>query len=123
MKNIVFDIFSDKDGNVKSATYNDGKETIDLKIAEPGDETYNEFLPLSKADRDAWNIPKAITVPAGTFDVEAMYYNDKQNTDDIQAVYLGSNKAKFYHVATILVNTKEGKRLSTIMELVEHGTK
>lgn len=123
VNNIVFEIFSDKEGNVKRGTYNDGKETIELKIAGPGDENYNEFLPLKKADRDAWNIPERITVPAGTFDVEAMYYNDKQNTDDIQAVYLGSKKAKFYHVATILVNKKEGNRLSTVLELVEQGNR
>lgn len=119
-----FELISDLDGNIQSGSFYEGPEKTPLKIAKPGDDVYNTFGKLNKTDHKKWNIPGEITVPAGTFKVDAMYYNDKDMQEGTHSVYLGTKKVKFFNVATMLVEEKpDGIKSTVIMELVEQGTK
>ena len=122
VNNIVFNMITDKDGNVKSASYTDGEEIVPLKIAQPGDDIYNEYQKVNKSDHKKWNIPENITVPAGTFKVDAMYYNDKKYEDKNDIFYMGTKKVNFYHVATMITD-EDTRELKKITELIEQGTK
>ncbi|MBN2790348.1 MAG: hypothetical protein JXR69_09180 [Candidatus Delongbacteria bacterium] len=121
---IEFDLVSDREGNIKTGFFYDGPEKIPLKIAKPGDAAYNTFGKLNKTDHKKWNIPREVTVPAGTFTVDAVYYNDKDTQEGTHSVYLGNKKVKFYNVATMLVEeSADGIKSTVIMELVELGRK
>lgn len=117
-----FELTSDDNGNIKSGYFYDGPEKIPLKIAKEGDDVYNTFGKLNKTDHRTWNIPGEVTVPAGTYKVDAMYYKDKDMQEGTHSVYLGTKKVKFYNVATMLVEEKsDGAKSTIIMELVEQG--
>ncbi|MDA3837990.1 MAG: hypothetical protein PF574_03300 [Candidatus Delongbacteria bacterium] len=119
-----FELIADLKGNIESGTFYQGTEKIPLKIAKPGDDVYNTFGKLNKTDHRKWNIPREVTVPAGTFTCDAMYYNDKDTQKGTHSVYLGTKKVKFYNVSTILVEEKpDGTKLTIVMELVEQGRK
>ncbi|NOR45927.1 MAG: DUF1684 domain-containing protein [Candidatus Delongbacteria bacterium] len=119
-----FELISDKEGNIISGIFYQGPEKIALKIAKPGDAVYNTFGKLNKTDHKKWEIPRKVTVPAGTFTVDAMYYSDKDTQPGTHSIYLGTKKVKFYNVATMVVEEKsDGTKIRTVMELVEQGSK
>ncbi|MDA3884760.1 MAG: hypothetical protein PF638_04120 [Candidatus Delongbacteria bacterium] len=119
-----FNLVSDREGNIKSGYFYDGPEKIPLNIAKPGDAAYNTFEKLNKTDHKKWNIPREVTVPAGIFTVDAMYYNDKDTKLGTHSVYLVSDKVSFYNVATMLVEEQpDGTKQTIVMELVELGGK
>ena len=119
-----FELISDLKGNIISGSFYEGPEKTPLKIAKPGDDVYNTFGKLNKTDHSKWNIPGKVTVPAGTFTVDAMYYNDKDMQEGTHSVYLGTKKVKFFNVATMVVEEKpDGTKIRTVMELVEQGRK
>jgi len=78
-----------------------------MKIAKPGDKSYNAFKVVSKNNMDKWSAPYTITVPDGTFECTPHYFNDSQKPNQITIYYI-SDKVKFGHVASYYIHERDG---------------
>ncbi len=126
LNGLVFKFVTDMEGNVKSAVLDDHGVETKLKIAQKGDEAYNNYQILSEEDFERWNVPSKVKVTAGEFETKARYLTKTKDMNSASyAVYLTNEDVKFQHVASYAVirNDDGSYQCKLSAELIETGTK
>gem|GEM_PF-1648276 len=103
MSKIIIEMYADRYGNIAKGYYVEGAKRTPLKVAKNGDKAYMNLIPLSYREKRQLNIPRRITVPAGTFNVRSKAFrvrSKEKNSQYEKVVYLTNNRVKFGYVAT-----------------------
>ncbi len=122
MSALLLEIHVDKYGNVRKAFVIDGAQKNPMVIAKKGDPEYITVKKLSSQQRKELDIPKKVTVPAGTFRVTPLVFSSVNKGRDSLTVNLVSRKAKFGHVEALTFYNNDGVlEEANSLKLVEQG--
>jgi len=125
MNNLTLEIHVDRRSNVKKGFLIDGSERTPLKIAKPGDPEYMSVVRLSRAEASKLDLPRKITVGAGTFPVTATAYKMNKEDGEHRIVHLTNRRVKFTQVAAYTYYKNEDGTFTRqkSLELAEQGRK
>jgi len=98
---LTLELYVTRRGLVRQAYLIDGNERTKLQIAKKGDLEYQKVVHLTAKQKRTYEIPRRVTVTAGTYNVRNEAFQSKKNKKETVVVYLTNPSVKFRYVSAI----------------------